>query len=254
MRLKILGCSGGIGGSNRTTCFLLGDAVLIDAGTGLGSLTHEELLRIDHVFVTHAHMDHIACLPMLLDTIVGSRSTPVTVHATAETLAILKTHVFNWQIWPDFSTIPSPEAPILRFAPMALGERRAVTGGMITALPALHTIPAVGYLIESATGALAFSGDSADCPTFWHALAGVEKLRYVILETAFSNREHELARVSRHFSPGTMLASLARYSGDAEILITHLKPQDADLTMQEILRDGALYPFSRLEQGQTLEF
>ncbi|SMC18056.1 3',5'-cyclic-nucleotide phosphodiesterase [Andreprevotia lacus DSM 23236] len=254
MRLRILGCSGGIGGANRTTCFLLGDNVLIDAGTGLGELSYDELLRIEHVFVTHAHLDHIACLPMLLDTVVGARTQPVVVHATAETLHILRTHIFNWQVWPDFSVIPGPDHAILKFETMPLGDTRQVGDAHITALPALHTIPAVGYLLAGPDGALAFSGDSADCPAFWHALNGVDKLKYVILETAFSNREHELARVSRHFAPGSMIASLGRYTGDAEILITHLKPQDADLTMQEIMRDGALYPFSRLQQGQVLEF
>ena len=35
--LRLLGCSGGIGGTGRrTTCYGLDDTVLIDAGTGAG--------------------------------------------------------------------------------------------------------------------------------------------------------------------------------------------------------------------------
>jgi phosphoribosyl 1,2-cyclic phosphodiesterase len=60
MKLRILGCSGGIGGVARTTSMLLDDNVLIDAGTGVGDLGLSELVRIDHVFVTHSHLDHIA--------------------------------------------------------------------------------------------------------------------------------------------------------------------------------------------------
>ncbi|WP_035060218.1 MBL fold metallo-hydrolase [Andreprevotia chitinilytica] len=254
MRLRILGCSGGIGGANRTTCFLLDDSVLIDAGTGLSALSYKQLQLIDHVFLTHAHLDHIACLPMLLDTVVSSRTMPITVHATTETLDVLKTHIFNWRVWPDFTTIPSAEAPVLQFATMELGETRAVPGGKVTALPAKHTVPAVGYLLESKRGALAFSGDSTDCAAFWDAVNTGPKLDYLILETAFSNREEKIARASRHFSPASMLHAIHGFKQDAEILVTHLKPADARLTMREILRDGRHRSFSRLKQGQVLEF
>ena len=46
---------------------LVDDDVLIDAGTGIGDLALEDLDSIRHVFLTHAHLDHIAGLPMLVD-------------------------------------------------------------------------------------------------------------------------------------------------------------------------------------------
>ena len=67
MKLKILGCSGGIGGELRTTSMLLDHDVLVDAGTGVGDLSVAELAQIDHIFLTHSHMDHIVCIPLLLD-------------------------------------------------------------------------------------------------------------------------------------------------------------------------------------------
>jgi len=68
IKLKILGCSGGIGGEHlRTTSLLVDDDVLIDAGTGVGDLSIAEMARIDHVFLTHTHLDHIACLPLMID-------------------------------------------------------------------------------------------------------------------------------------------------------------------------------------------
>jgi phosphoribosyl 1,2-cyclic phosphodiesterase len=69
MKLKVLGCSGGIGGKLRTTSMLIDDDVLIDAGTGVGDLSIPELAAIDHVFVTHSHMDHIGSIPFLVDTV-----------------------------------------------------------------------------------------------------------------------------------------------------------------------------------------
>ena len=117
MRLRVLGCSGGIGGRQlRTTSFLVDGDILLDAGSGVGDLSLAELTRIDHVFVTHSHLDHVTSIPFLIDTVGGMRSKPITVHATAATIEILKSHLFNWSIWPDFSEIPTPEAPFMCYS------------------------------------------------------------------------------------------------------------------------------------------
>ena len=96
MQLRILGCSGGIGGDLRTTSMLLDHDTLIDSGTGVGDLSINELAQIDHIFVTHSHMDHVATIPFIVDTVGWMRNRPLTVHATRETLAILREHLFNW--------------------------------------------------------------------------------------------------------------------------------------------------------------
>ena len=101
MKIRVLGCSGAIAKDCRTTSFLLDDDVLVDAGTGVGDLTLEQMLRIDHVLLTHSHLDHIAALPLMLDSTAGQRSKPVQVHALADTIKALKAHVFNNIIWPD---------------------------------------------------------------------------------------------------------------------------------------------------------
>src|SRR5690606_32229835 len=123
MKLQILGCAGGIGGRERmTTCMRVDDDVLLDAGTGLASLELAQLIAIDHVFLTHSHLDHVAGLAFLLDSVLGERIDPVTVHASEKVIATLKHHLFNWHLWPDFAQIPGPEHPVLRWVPMRLGE------------------------------------------------------------------------------------------------------------------------------------
>ena len=81
------------GRSQRTTALFVDDDVLIDAGTGVGDPSSRDLLRIDHVFVTHAHLDHIAMIPPLVDTVGEARSMPIVVHGSAETLRILRSHL-----------------------------------------------------------------------------------------------------------------------------------------------------------------
>ena len=253
MQLKILGCSGGVGGENLTTSFLLGDKILIDAGTGVGSLSFEALLAIEHVFLTHAHFDHIACLPMLLDSIVGQRGgVPVTVHASRATIAILQEHIFNWRIWPDFSLIPDESNAILRFAPQEPGEMREIDDCKITALPAVHTVPAVGFRLDSGQSSLIFSGDTAGGDAFWAAVNAAGNISTLIIETAFPDREAELAHAARHLHPQALLRELACLERPAQILITHLKPADSDVIMREILALGL--PARALCHGEVITF
>lgn len=111
IKLKLLGCNGGIGGIRRTTCYALDESVLIDAGTGLTSLSLEEMARIDHVVLTHAHFDHIASLPLLMDSVIGMRTGPINVWGPQRVIEIVANHIFNNQIWPDFTSIPSIAHP-----------------------------------------------------------------------------------------------------------------------------------------------
>src|SRR5690349_16979640 len=115
MKVRVLGCSGAVAQHCRTTSFLLDHDVLVDAGTGVGDLTLDEMRRIDHVLLTHSHLDHIVSLPLMADAVASCRSTPIYVHALQATIDTLKAHIFNDSIWPDFSRIPTPAAPLISF-------------------------------------------------------------------------------------------------------------------------------------------
>ncbi|MGB7816382.1 MAG: 3',5'-cyclic-nucleotide phosphodiesterase [Methylotenera sp.] len=234
MQIKVLGCSGGIGSDLRTTSLLLDDDVLIDAGTGVGDLSLEALLKIDHIFVTHSHLDHIVAIPLLLDTVMGLRTNPVTVHATLEVINILKQHIFNWLIWPNFNQIPDTANPFLIYNEIIVGNAVNINYKTITALPANHVVPAVGYQIESSTHSLVFTGDTACSKAFWQAVNSIKNLKYLIIETAFSNAEAELAMLSKHLCPNTLADELEHLQSHPEIFITHLKPGEDATIMQEM--------------------
>ncbi len=239
MQVRILGCSGGIGGRHlRTTSMLVDNDILIDAGTGVADLSIAEMAQIDHVFITHSHMDHICCLALMIDTVGDMRNRPLMVYATDPTIEILRTHIFNWAVWPDFTEIPNSKKPFMRFENINIGETIALDGRRITPLPANHTVPAVGYQMDSGAASLVFSGDTGgQCPEFWACVNKTDNLRYLIIETAFSNAERHLAQVSKHLCPSLLVEELAQLQRDAEIYITHLKPGQIELTMQEI-EDG----------------
>lgn len=234
MKLRVLGCSGGIGGNLRTTSFLLDHDVLIDAGTGVSELGLAELVAIDHVFVTHSHLDHIAFIPFMVDSVGLMRDRPLTVYASGETLDILRQHIFNWKIWPDFSEIPSVQRPYMRYQRIAMGETVVLNGRKITPVPANHVVPAVGYHLDSGKASLVFSGDTTTNDALWEVVNKIENLRYLIIETAFSNSEKELAVLAKHLCPSLLAEELAKLKREAEVYITHLKPGELELTMREI--------------------
>lgn len=255
MKLKVLGCSGGIGGAqSRTTAFLVDENILIDCGTGVGDLEYAALRRIDHIFITHAHLDHIASIPLLIDSVGESRGVPVTVYGSAETIRILRSHIFNWLIWPDFSAIPDRHRPFLRFQVIKVGESVRFGEATVTAMPAYHTVPALSYCLDSGAGALLYSGDTTYCPELIAAINRTTGLRHLIVETAFPNEQKGLALASRHLCPSLLTAMLDEIEVSPQVHISHLKPGVDDCIMEQISAyRGRLQP-RRLEQGQILAF
>jgi glyoxylase-like metal-dependent hydrolase (beta-lactamase superfamily II) len=262
MKIRVLGCSGAIAQGCRTTSFLIGTRILIDAGTGVGDLTLDEMAAIDYVLLTHSHLDHIASLPLMIDAVASRRSAPLQVHALPETIAALRTHIFNDVIWPDFSRIPSSSTPFLVFSPLAVGQTLQLANTAIEVLPAAHTVPAVGYAVKGTSGWWVFSGDTAGHPAFWKRVNALP-VAMLVIETAFSNREHALAELSQHLSSDTLALELAQFAGAGAcpIFITHTKPSETALIYEEVCRfdahaaggGPARHDIRWLEAGQVLE-
>ncbi|OYW38403.1 MAG: 3',5'-cyclic-nucleotide phosphodiesterase [Hydrogenophilales bacterium 12-61-10] len=252
MKLTILGCSGGIGSGRHTTSFLVDDDILIDAGTGITTLRFEQLLAIDHVFITHSHLDHVLGLPLLLDAVGEQRTSPVVVHALPEVLEILAEDLFNWRLWPDFRAIPSVASPWLRFDPLPLGAMCTLGQRSFTPLPVQHVVPACGIQIRTPAGSLVFSGDTTQSAAFVSALNAIPDLRHLIIETSFENALADIARESQHHWPDSLAAELAGLSVHPEVWITHLKPGNEAAIMAELRAAAPAWDVTALQQGQVI--
>jgi len=244
MKVRVLGCSGAIAKDCRTTSFLVDGDVLIDAGTGVGDLTLAEMGDVDHVMLTHSHLDHVAALPLMVDAVASQRTTPLTVYGLPGTLAALQAHIFNNVIWPDFTRIPSREAPFVRFQTISIGQCLAINGKHIEVMSAIHTVPACGYAVSHGQSACwVFTGDTECNPAFWTRLAQLN-VGMLVIETAFSNREKDLAKRSLHLSPSALAAELDNIASNRSfpIYITHTKPAETEQIMTEIQQPDAIIP------------
>jgi 3',5'-cyclic-nucleotide phosphodiesterase len=255
MNLQVLGCGGGIGGRESwTTSLLVDDDILIDAGTGVGRLGMDELTRIDHVFLTHSHVDHIVGLAFLADAVLGRRAGALTVHATERSLDALRKHLFNWVLWPDFSVLPTKEDPTVRWqvlephVPIDLGTRT------IVAHPVNHTVEGVAYVVTQARSGFLFTGDTATCPALWSYVAGDARLSAALVDCSFPDADADIATASRHYCPSTLLADIGNVPAAVRFLVTHLKPGSEEDILDELRANGVGRAFSALRSGDRFTF
>jgi ribonuclease BN (tRNA processing enzyme) len=237
VKVRVLGCSGAIAKNCRTTSFLIDGAILVDVGTGAGDLALDEMCKIDNVLLTHSHLDHVAALPLLVDAVASQRHRPLKVHALAGTIDALKTHIFNNVIWPDFSAIPTVDAPFITFHEIQIGQVLQFDDKLVEVLPAVHTVPAAGFAITAGSGCWVFTGDTERNPALWARINQLN-VAMLVIETAFSNKEQDLARRSLHLSPVVLASELdcIEKGKNYPIYITHTKPAETDMIMSEIQR------------------
>ena len=123
-----------------------------------------------------------------------------------------------------------------------------------TVLPAHHSVPAVGYQLDSGKASLVFTGDTTINDSFWEVVNKIENLRYLIIETAFCNRERQLAELSKHLCATMLAEELAKLERNPDIYVTHLKPGEIELTMQEIEECAGQYRPRMLQNNQVFDF
>jgi cAMP phosphodiesterase len=250
VRLEVLGCHGGELPTCRTTCFLVDGVLALDAGALTRSLPLERLCRVDHVLVGHSHFDHVKDLPLMADLVAGRRTRPVTIHASLACARTLRRSMFNDQMWPDFTRIPSRRSPVLRIKPFRAGSTFRIGPYRVRSVPVSHPVESCGFIVSHRGSALAMSGDTGPTDALWHALNRARNLKALLLETSFPNRLQALADVSGHLTPATLALELAKFRRNGTpVLLYHLKPA----FVAQLKCELAGLPVEVLELGDTFE-
>ena len=254
MQIRILGWAGGIGANLRTTSFLIEDDLLIDAGTGLGDLPLNQMTGIRHIFLTHSHMDHIVGLPLLADSMFGVHDEPIVVHAQEKTIEALKTHIFNWIMWPDFTELPSPDKPSLQFEVMKPGDKVSIRAREIEMIPVNHTVPGVAYCVSTRRATVAFSGDTTTNDTLWEVLNGYDNIDLLFVEAAFSNNDIEISKISKHYCPRLLGEDIMKMKHRPDVWLTHFKPGDEELIYRECIEAMPEFQVHQIRGGEVFKF
>ncbi len=259
MRVRVLGCHGGETPRHRTTCFLIDERITIDAGAVCRSLDLDEQVAIDHMLVSHSHMDHVKDLALLADQIIGKRTSSVELHCGPETAETLRTSYFNNYLWPDFTKIPTPDSPVMRIvvrealdtfritargspspsmpassAPLAAGELE------VRYVPVTHPVESMAMIVRGPTGSIVYSSDTGPTTKLWQVVNETPDIRGLFVELSFPNHMQALADVAGHYTPQTLFAEMQKITNrdNIPLFVYHLKPSFYEQTMKELVDLG----------------
>ncbi len=223
LAIRVLGPFGGSAPGYRMTTFLIDGETALDAGALTEALSLSAQRRIRRVVLTHAHLDHVASLPFLIENLYG-RGTPLELIAPSPVLATLARHVFNDATWPDFSRLPSRAKPTLVYRPLPPGRTLQAGGVRFTPLPVDHIVPAYGYLVSKPGRSVLFSGDTMPTRRIWERAARARDLKAIFLEVSFSDAQAAVAEASCHLTPGLLPGELAKAPPRVPVYLYHMKP------------------------------
>ncbi|MDQ7787516.1 MAG: 3',5'-cyclic-nucleotide phosphodiesterase [Thermodesulfovibrionales bacterium] len=253
MKIKVIGCSGAEFPGHNPPSFLLDKEIVFDAGSITNVLDRKAQLKIKHIFITHAHLDHILSIPFLADNIiVGNKGRIITLYSIAPVIRTIRNHLFNSEVWPDFTLLPNPKEAILNLTPLKAGRTITVNGYSVTPYKVNHPVPAVGYLVEDRGGKLFFyTGDTGPTRQTWKQ-AGKRQLDALIIDVSFPNNMRELAITTGHLTPDLLGEEIKHMPcKPRRVYVTHLKPQYSRRISVE-LRKLLLRHLKILKDGDTI--
>ena len=238
MRIKVLGAYGGRCGDLGTTCFQLTEGVILDAGNVMRALG-EDCLKVDHVLLTHAHLDHIVDIPFMIDYTFRFREKPLNIYGHRETLEALKDYIMNWNIWPEFSSIRLINSGdyAVNYVEIEPYEEIELDGLRIKTFPSNHTITTLSYVIKKEGKGVLITGDTYKNPKIWETVNEDEEIRALITEVSYPSYMHNLAEVSKHHTPKTLKEELENLERDVDIYVMHLKPNAIQELRKEIPKE-----------------
>ncbi|BAF72803.1 MBL fold metallo-hydrolase [Sulfurovum sp. NBC37-1] len=253
--IKVLGADGSYSHKGDATSFLIEKNIVIDAGNIIKSMG-EECCKIEHVFITHTHFDHIVDLPFIIDSYFNCRTKPLKVYALKENLDTLKQYLFNWNISPNFANIKHINNEFsLKFIPIEYGQTITVDNIKMTAVKANHTVPTCGFKVEKEDRAFLFSGDTYLNDELIALLNNDKNISSLLIDISLPSTEEDLAHMTKHLTPKLleqMFSSLER--DDVSIYTYHQKPRhtqqiDNELSELDLLKNGG----KRLKTGDILD-
>lgn len=254
--IKILGAQGSRSDNAFTTCIQVTKNTLIDAGNIMNALG-KEALHVNNIFFSHAHLDHIVDTAFLIDNFFSQRSEPLRLYGLPETLKAIREHIFNWDIWPDFTDICliGTEESSIVYVEIEFNQRYEIEEGVfLTPLPSNHTVPCCGYLIEKENHSIVFSADSFKNQALWDLINTNKTITSLIIDVSFPNYLSKVAKDSKHLTPaflGEELLLLQRK--EVKIYINHIKPFYQDTILTELEAIGITQDFV-LCDGETIDF
>ncbi len=216
------------------TSYVVNGTVAVDAGClGLYATVRRQA-RINHVLLSHSHLDHIASLPMFLDNVVALRDEPVQVHANEAVLDALRRDVFNDRLWPDFIRLSVERTPFLNLNLLEPGKPVELDGLRVTPVAVDHSVPTLGFIVEDRGAAVVIPSDTGPTEEIWKRADAIPNLRAVFLEATFPREMAWLADLAKHLTPELFAREMAKLPRDVAWIAVHIHPRFRAQVVREL--------------------
>lgn len=247
MKVTLLESSVGSGKNQQILAsYIINDLVSIDGGCVGFATPLDVQKRIEHVFLSHSHLDHIASVPIFIDNIYVHGPNCPTVHANAATIAALQRDIFNDRIWPDMIRLSAEESPFLKLSELTSETSVSVSGLTVMPIDLDHVVPTVGFIVSDATAAVAFVSDTSPTNRIWEVINRQPNLKAVFLECSFPNAMEWLAEKAKHLCPRLFEAEIKKLKLKVPVIAIHVKPAFEP----QILTELAALNLPQLKIGQ----
>jgi cAMP phosphodiesterase len=207
------------------SCLVVNDRLAIDAGSLALGVTDKMRREVRSVVLTHAHLDHIAGLPLFIDDLFASLTSPVRIYALQEVIDVLENDIFNWKVFPRFSELRSSSGVVMEYKPIGMGENFQIDDLILRLFKTEHLVPSAGTVLSDKSTSIAITGDTSTLEGLTETLPSIGDLKAVLVECAFPNELADIARNSHHMTPATLAVELERADLKCPIYVINIKPQ-----------------------------
>lgn len=220
----------------HSCCLIIDDSVAIDAGSLAMSTNDLQKQKVRNVVLTHAHLDHVAGLPLFIDDLFATLEEPILIHAAQEVIDALEEHIFNWIIYPRFRELTNKNGEVMRYMPFQKETEVTVAHLKMKAIEVNHKVPSVGFVFSDSRSKLAMSGDTAEMNRFWEVINQEENLDALFIECAFPDELDNLAQSSHHLTPKILQRELFKFKHEnCPIYIINIKPMYREKIVEELM-------------------
>jgi cAMP phosphodiesterase len=240
--IQFLGTGGTRTPTQGTTCVRVSKHCVIDAGNLINTFG-DDVFTIEHIFLTHSHLDHIIDIPFLADLFVTQKSIALKIYGLKETLDDLRQFIFNHRIWPNFEEInlighTDKTIELIEIVPE---ESYIIDDVVLTPFKTNHTDGSCGYKIEKDGSGILFTADTYKCSRVWELLDENPHIHTLVTEVSFPSSFVKLAHDSKHLTPALLNEELKQCKReDFTVCAMHLKALFAPTIIHELTTLGLL--------------
>lgn len=232
----LLGSSGGKSKARHTMCIYLPESLLLDAGN-IFALNGERLLKIEHVVLTHSHLDHLVDIPFLIDYTYTLREKPLKVYGLPQTLESLRRNIMNWDIWPEFGALKLPTTGeyAVEYVEILPGKEYKIDDYTIIPVESRHTVPTISLIVKKKGRGMVYTSDTYRNPELWQIIDEDREIKVVLVDVSFPSYMSMVAQASMHNTPHSLKEDLSILTRrDLRVYAVHIKPAHEAEVLEEL--------------------